>query len=59
MFCVYILLPGNKQLYTGYTKDLKRRVVENKRGEAGFTFKRKRIKLIHYETYLLEGDASI
>lgn len=32
MFYVYILLLGNKQLYTGFTNNLKRRIAEHGRG---------------------------
>jgi len=57
MFYVYILLLNNKQIYTGYTEDLKRRIDEHKKGRAEFTSQRLPVKLIHYEAYLLKEDA--
>lgn len=57
MFYVYILLLSNKQLYTGFTDDLKRRIKEHKLGKVKFTSKRLPVKLIHYESYLLKSDA--
>ena len=53
---VYILKLGNGQLYTGFTKDLRRRILEHKRGKVLSTVKRRPIELIHYEAYLLESD---
>ncbi len=57
MYYVYILLLNNKQLYTGYTSDLTRRINEHKLGKVSFTSQRLPIKLIHYEAYLLKTDA--
>ncbi len=57
MYYVYILLLNNKQLYTGYTDDLKRRIAEHKAGSSKFTSCRLPVSLIHYEAYLLESDA--
>ncbi len=47
----------NKQFYTGFTSDLKRRMEEHKRGKVKFTRNRLPVKLIHYEAYLLKSDA--
>ncbi len=57
MYCVYILLLNNSQIYTGYTEDLKRRLPEHEHGNVASTAKRKPLKLIHYEAYLLKSDA--
>lgn len=57
MFYVYILLLGNKQLYTGFTNNLKRRIAEHGRGGVKFTSKRLPVKLIHYEVYAVKEDA--
>ncbi|NLC30700.1 MAG: GIY-YIG nuclease family protein, partial [Candidatus Moranbacteria bacterium] len=54
MFYVYILLLGNKQLYTGFTNNLKRRIAEHGRGGVKFTSKRLPVKLIHYEVYAVK-----
>ena len=57
MYYVYILLLSNKQLYTGYTDDLKRRIAEHRAGSSKFTSERLPVSLIHYEAYLLKSDA--
>jgi putative endonuclease len=57
MYYVYILLLNNNQLYTGYTRDLKRRIYEHKSGNCDFTKQRLPVKLIHYEAYLKKTDA--
>jgi len=51
------LLLKNNQIYTGFTGDLKRRIVEHKRRKVKSTKNRLPIKLIHYEAYLLKSDA--
>jgi putative endonuclease len=56
MYYLYILLLNNKQLYTGYTNDLKRRISEHQSGKVDFTSQRLPVKLIHYEAYLLKED---
>jgi len=57
MFYVYILLLKNKQLYTGYTANLKERISEHKSSKVKSTCKRLPAKLIHYEAYLRKSDA--
>ena len=57
MYCVYILQLSNKQLYTGFTTDLRRRLAEHRRGHVHSTRRRLPIRLIHCEAYLLEVDA--
>ncbi|PIP26773.1 MAG: excinuclease ABC subunit C [Candidatus Moranbacteria bacterium CG_4_9_14_3_um_filter_40_7] len=57
MYYIYILLLSNKQIYTGFTDNLKRRINEHKSGKVKFTSQRLPIKLIHYEVYLLKKDA--
>ncbi len=56
-YFVYILLLSNKQLYTGFTANLKKRVIQHKNGEVKSTIYRRPIKLIHSEIYLIESDA--
>ena len=46
MFYVYILLLSNKQLYTGYTADLKRRIPEREQGGVASTAGRRPLKLL-------------
>jgi len=57
MWYVYILLLRNKQLYTGFSSNLKQRLLEHQNGKVYFTKYRLPAKLIHYEVYLLEDDA--
>lgn len=57
MYYVYILLFNNSQIYTGYTEDLKRRAKEHINGKVLSTAKRRPLRLIHYEAYLLKEDA--
>ncbi len=57
MYYIYIILLGNKQIYTGYTEDLKRRYAEHCHGKVLSTKNRRPLELIHYEAYLLKEDA--
>ena len=57
MYYVYILLMSNKLVYTGYTSDLKRRVLEHKSGGNITTRKHLPVKLIFYEAFCNEADA--
>jgi len=57
MHYVYLLLLKNGQIYTGFTKNLKQRIYDHERGNVKSTLKRRPLKLIHYEVYLLEKDA--
>ena len=57
MFYVYVLESPDDELYTGYTKDLRKRVKEHNQG---LNFSTKRYgpwKLIYYEASLNEADA--
>lgn len=56
-YYVYILRLSNRQLYTGYTTDLWRRMREHKSGNVASTKLRQPVSLIHAEAYLLESDA--
>ena len=58
MYYVYILHLNNNQLYTGSTADLKRRYLEHKNGNVVSTKNRRPVKLIHYEGYFLQSDAT-
>jgi len=57
MHYIYILLLSNKQLYTGRTDDLKRRIQEHKNGKVNSTRYRRPLKIIFYEAYILKDDA--
>ncbi|MFH1366826.1 MAG: GIY-YIG nuclease family protein [Patescibacteria group bacterium] len=58
MHTVYILLLSNKQLYTGSTSNLKRRIEEHKAGKSQFTKNRLPVKLIFYEVFNNKEDAN-
>ncbi|MFH0814952.1 MAG: GIY-YIG nuclease family protein [Candidatus Falkowbacteria bacterium] len=57
MFYLYILLLANKQLYTGFSSDLKVRFRQHENGSVESTRHKRPVKLIHYEAYLKESDA--
>ena len=56
-YYVYVLLEKNRQLYTGFTADLKRRIDEHIRGKVVSTRNRGLLKLIYYEAYRNKRDA--
>lgn len=59
MIYVYVLQSeSDSGLYIGMTSDLRRRFEEHQRGESQSTIGRRPWKLIYYEAYLLESDAS-
>jgi len=58
MYYIYILLSGkDKQLYIGYTDNLKNRIEKHQNGFVRATKFRKPLKLIYYEAYLKMSDA--
>lgn len=58
MLYIYILFSEkDKQLYKGYTPDLKNRIENHNKGFVGATKFRRPLKLIHYEAYLNKVDA--
>ena len=58
MYYIYILLSEqDKQLYVGYTSDLKMRIEKHVKGFVPSTKFRRPLKLIHYESYLEMSDA--
>jgi len=60
MFYVYILKSiKDGQLYTGSTKDLKKRFEEHNNGLVKSTKARKPFNLIYYEAYKAERDARL
>ena len=59
MFYVYILESlKDQKLYVGYTNNLKRRFEEHNSGKILITKHRKPFKLIYYEAYLNQQDAT-
>ena len=58
MFYVYVLQSmKDMNFYTGYSKHLKLRFEEHKKGYVDSTKDRRPLKLIYYEACLNEGDA--
>jgi len=59
MFFVYMVLCSDKTLYTGYTKDLDKRIKEHNEGKRGskYTKSRRPVKLIYKEKYLDKSSA--
>ncbi|MHA1148489.1 MAG: AAA family ATPase [Promethearchaeota archaeon] len=60
-YYVYILetinAEGKKKYYTGYTKDLQRRLAEHKKGAGAKFCRGKKIDLKYFETFTTQGDA--
>ena len=55
---VYILRSlKDRNLYTGYTTDLRQRIADHTAGKAASTRDRRPLQLIYYEAYLLPKDA--
>jgi len=58
MFYAYVLKSiKNRNLYTGYTNDLKKRIKEHKSGVSAYTKYRGPYELIYYEACLNKFDA--
>lgn len=58
MYYVYVLFSEkDKQLYTGFTEDLRSRFSAHTNGYVKATQNRCPLKLIYYEAYLMESDA--
>ena len=58
MYYVYILLLNNRQLYCGKTKNLQRRFLEHTQGKSPSTKNRLPVRLIFYEAYTNDVDAT-
>ena len=51
-YCVYILASRSRNLYTGVTNNLHRRLAEHREGRTpGFTSKYNIFRLVHYEVF--------
>jgi len=58
MFYIYILFSEkDKQLYIGFTPDLRARIKKHNNGFVQATKFRRPLKLIYYESYLNDKDA--
>jgi putative endonuclease len=51
-----LIVSEGKQVYTGYTNNLKRRIKEHNAGKSRFT-SGKNWRLVYYEAYLSKEDA--
>ena len=60
MFYYIYILKSEKdgQFYTGYTKDLKNRLNQHKKGEVQSTKNRRPLKLVYFEGCLNQQDAT-
>lgn len=60
MFYVYVLKSKkDKQLYIGYTNNLKRRIKEHNQGKNFSTAQRGILLLVYYESFISQEDATI
>jgi len=58
MFYIYILKSKlDNKLYTGFSKDLKNRIIAHNRGEVDSTRNRRPLDLIYYEAYRNKKNA--
>ena len=57
MYYVYILKCANKDLYIGFSTDLRRRIEQHKSGTVKSTKAYLPVKLVYYESYLNKTDA--
>ncbi|TSC77651.1 MAG: putative endonuclease [Parcubacteria group bacterium Gr01-1014_24] len=58
MYYVYVLKSARlKELYIGYTNDLKRRLVEHNSGKNVSTKHKAPFQLVYYEAYKAQADA--
>ena len=58
MYYVYILKSEkDESLYIGYTKDLKKRFLEHKKGLSAYTKSKRPYELIFYEAFINKTDA--
>ncbi len=58
MFYVYILKSKlDNKLYTGFSSNLKQRLLEHNRGEVESTKNRRPVELIYYEAYKEKDNA--
>jgi putative endonuclease len=57
MFYTYVLISKkDKELYVGFTKDLKKRIDEHTNGRVASTVHRRPLNLVYYEACLNEHD---
>lgn len=57
MYYVYVLLCNDKNYYTGYSTELKKRLTEHSNGKVYSTKNRLPVELIYFEGSLSQKDA--
>lgn len=58
MWYVYILLCKDKSLYTGFTNNLKKRILDHKNGHGGrYTRSHKVVKLVYQQKFASNSEA--
>ena len=58
MYYVYVLVEdADREVYVGFTSDLRRRIEEHERGMGAKRTKRGAWRLAYYEAFLSEADA--
>lgn len=58
MFYVYLLKSQkNGRIYTGYSADLKQRVIDHNNGKSPYTKNNRPYRLVYYEAYASKSDA--
>jgi len=58
-YYIYVLeSQKDKLFYTGYTKDLKNRIIQHENGEVNSTKNRRPLKLVYFEGGLNQQDAT-
>lgn len=59
MYYVYVLRSlVNNRLYTGYTKDIERRILEHNSGKTKYTRLTKPFELVYKETFITGSEAA-
>ena len=58
MYYIYALQCANKDLYIGYSTDLKTRIKRHLSGRVKSTKSKMPLKLVYYEAYLSKSDAA-
>jgi len=58
MYYVYLLKSQkNNRIYTGYTSDLKQRVIDHNNGKSPYTSNNRPYRLVYYEAFASKSDA--
>ena len=58
MYFVYVLLDKRNNFYIGFSKDLKKRIIDHKKGKVFATKSKLPLALIYYESCINKFDAT-